>query len=303
MRLKSSPIRMCSIATLLVQWTEKERDIKLPAEWVTARLSRGKCLVMLDGLEEVGDPEARKITARWVERQMSRFASCPFILTSRPHGYRTNPLTGVHVLEVRGFSAEQVDRFVNNWYLSNETKAQGRLDEGVKRDARIGARELLGRLASAPALNDLTVNPLLLTMIATVHRYRSSLPGRRVELYAEIAEVYLGKRQQSKGLPLDLTPAQKQRVLQALAWTMMQRKVRDIGAADAAKAIRETLAAVDPKIENARYTRGAPKPFAGARRETGRLYQRRGSGNGSRAASAIRRGNSQEASQQPHQAR
>ena len=33
------------------------------------------------------------------------------------------------------------------------------------------------RLKQAPALYDLTVNPLLLTMIANVHRYRGTLPG------------------------------------------------------------------------------------------------------------------------------
>ena len=72
------------------------------------------------------------------------------------------------------------------------------------------------------------MNPLLLTLIATVHRYRSQLPGRRVELYAEICDVFLGKRQQAKDLELDLTPAQKVRVLRVLAYEMMCREVREI---------------------------------------------------------------------------
>ncbi len=47
------------------------------------------------------------------------------------------------------------------------------------------------RLDGAPGLYDLTVNPLLLTMIATVHRYRGALPGSRVDLNGEICQVML----------------------------------------------------------------------------------------------------------------
>lgn len=39
------------------------------------------------------------------------------------------------------------------------------------------------RLNDSDVLTELAVNPLLLTMIATVHKFRSRLPGRRVELY------------------------------------------------------------------------------------------------------------------------
>jgi hypothetical protein len=35
-------------------------------------------------------------------------------------------------------------------------------------------------IAVSPTLNGLAVNPLLLTMIATVHYYRGALPRRRV---------------------------------------------------------------------------------------------------------------------------
>ncbi|MCA9931692.1 MAG: hypothetical protein KC419_24585, partial [Anaerolineales bacterium] len=126
------------------------------------------------------------------------------------------------------FSIMQVEQFVHRWYLANEIMSAQREDPGVQMEARSGAEDLLMRLRRAHVLLDMAVNPLLLTMIATVHRYRSSLPGRRVELYAEICEVFLGKRQQARGLAFDLTPAQKQRVLQPLAYHMMHEKQREI---------------------------------------------------------------------------
>jgi predicted NACHT family NTPase len=85
-------------------------------------------------------------------------------------------------------------------------------------------------------------------MIATVHRYRSSLPGRRVELYAEICEVFLGKRQQSRGLALDLTPSQKQTVLQPLAYRLMEQGRREIPLIEAQTIIAAPLTLVSPQI-------------------------------------------------------
>jgi hypothetical protein len=65
-----------------------------------------------------------------------------------------------------------------------------------------------------------------------------------LELYAEICEVFLGKRQQARGLELDMTPAQKQRVLQPLAYAMMTHQQREIPLAEAVDVIREPLARV-----------------------------------------------------------
>ena len=96
---------------------------------------------------------------------------------------------------------------------------------------------------------------MLLTLIATVHRYHSQLPGRRVELFAQICEVFLGRRQQAKGLELDLTPAQKVRVLRVLAHEMMCRQVREIGAAEAADVIAPTLKLVTPNSEPVAFLR------------------------------------------------
>ena len=211
-----------------------------PSGWFDMKLRRGRCLVLLDGLDEVAVEEARIGVVGWVERQIKGLPGNRFIVTSRPYGYRSNPIEGMSVLEVQPFTRDQIRRFVLSWYRANEIRASGTLDPGVEMKAREGAEDLLRRLVSTP-LNDLAVNPLLLTMIATVHRFRSSLPGRRVELYSEICEVFLGKRQQARGLEAELTPAQKQRVLQPLAYALMCSKVRELALEDCMRAISQPL--------------------------------------------------------------
>jgi energy-coupling factor transporter ATP-binding protein EcfA2 len=217
---------------------------KAPPNWFEAQLDKGHCLVMLDGLDEVADPETRKNVVKWVEDQMAAYDKNRFVITSRPHRYVTNPLSGVTVLEVRPFASDQVRRYVHNWYVANEVMSAQKDDPGVRMAAEEGAEDLVRRVRSTPALSGMAVNPLLLTMIATVHRYRSALPRRRVELYSEICDVFLGARQQAKGLELELTPAQKKFVLQPLAYQMMCQEGREITLDEAAEAVAEPLAQV-----------------------------------------------------------
>ncbi|MGK3962780.1 NACHT domain-containing NTPase [Sorangium sp. So ce1667] len=177
-----------------------------PPGWFEEQLVRGESIVLLDGLDEAGDEDKRRRVAAWTDAQISAYPRSLFLLTARPMGYRTAPLERAHVLEVLPFGAEQVRRFVHNWYLANEImRAGGQVDEGVRQMAEAQANDLLARLRSSPSLGDLTRNPLLVTMLATVHSQRNALPGGRVELYGEIADVLLGHWQRAKGIQQPLS--------------------------------------------------------------------------------------------------
>ena len=231
----------------------KEQSHKPPEKWFEERLNDGDCLVFFDGLDEVADQAARKRVVAWVERRLKTYPTNRFVITSRPLGYKENPVQGVTALAVLPLTFDQVERFVNNWYLANEIASHNKEDEGVRIEARKGGRDLIFRIRSSPVLSELAVNPLLLTMIATVHRYRSQLPGRRVELYREICEVFLGKRADVKGIKyaIDLTPDQKRIVLETLAYTMMYDQKREISAAAAAQIIAPVLRRVNPDVRPA----------------------------------------------------
>lgn len=225
------------------------------AGWIRAELAAGRCLVLVDGLDEVGDERGRRAVAKWIETQMSGNHGNQFVITSRPQAFAATGIANTTVLEVCPFDHDDVIVFVHGWYEANERRASQKYDEGVARAAFEGAEDLLRRLSAAPALTELAVNPLLLTLIANVHRYRSTLPGRRVELYAEIHDVFLGKRQQARDVPLDLTPEQQQRVLRALAWEMMVREVTSLPTHAAEEAIRPALARVSPETSPTAFMR------------------------------------------------
>lgn len=238
-----------------VQAVLEKWDIEIDDEWFNTLLSKGQCLIMLDGLDEVGDASQRRAVVAWVERQIAEHGRNQFVITARPYGYRSNPIAHARVIEVLPLRIGQIRQFVHNWYIANEIKSAQRDDPGVRRDAREGAEDLMLRLRRTYVLLDMAVNPLLLTMIATVHRYRGSLPGRRVELYAEICDVFLGKRQMARGLRFDLTPAQKQRVLRPLAYEMMKSHRRELPVHDAAEILLPTLMRVSPKMTGEQFLR------------------------------------------------
>ncbi len=225
-----------------------------PARWFEQRLEQGRCVVLLDGLDEVARRDDRRAVADWIERQIVQYRDNAFVITSRPRGYRKAPVSGAEIFQVRSFTHTQVVEFVHAWYLAAEVQASAVAtatrtvngagtatgtaadtgspssteDDSVRENARLGADDLLDRLNALPSLYDLTINPLLLTMIANVHRDRGALPGSRSGLYGEICQVVLWKRQEAKRLDVALSGPRKQYLLRGLAFAMMRRQVRDL---------------------------------------------------------------------------
>jgi lipopolysaccharide/colanic/teichoic acid biosynthesis glycosyltransferase len=255
----------------LVQLVEQTlKELPPPPHWFERRLNKGKCLIMLDGLDEVADIELRRKVVAWVERTVVTHWQNSFLVASRPNGYRDNPIVSFTVLRVLPFDRSQTARFIDNWYLAHKVALHQKDGAGVRAEARKEAEDLREWLRKIPGLRDLGVNPLLLTLIATVHLYRSRLPGRRVELYYEICDVFLGKRQQARGQDVVLTSAQSIRVLRVLANAMMVRELREIPEQEACEIIGPVLAEVHPEL--------APLNFLAGVEDSSGLFSQREAG-------------------------
>lgn len=209
--------------------------------WFEQRLRNGRCLILLDGFDEVARQSDRAKVADWVERQVRQYPTNDFVISSRPHGYQSAPITGAEVVQVCGFTSTQVESFIHGWYLAVERHSTGVDSVDIETRARTGSVDLLQRLDQAPALYDLTVNPLLLTMIANVHRYRGALPGNRADLYSEICQVMLWRRQDAKNLASQMNGGKKETVLRSLAYSMMNDRIADLGRDDIITVIKPEL--------------------------------------------------------------
>src|SRR5579872_7304816 len=203
-----------------------------PGGWWGRQLRRGRCLILLDGLDEVARADDRIAVADWVGQQISAYPGNHFVVTSRSYGLPGQLTDQADVFAIRPFTADQVQLFLDRWYLAAERHATGISGRTAQRAVLMRARESAARLTSLlrqhPALHDLAVNPLLLTMIATAHRYRGALPDSRADLYGEICHVLLARRTQAKDLPELLSWPAKQALVGTLAYQMMRDHVSSL---------------------------------------------------------------------------
>ena len=199
-----------------------------PPAWWQAQLKNGRCVVLLDGLDEVANATQRRALSQWIAAQIEAFHDCDYVITSRPHGYAsTVAIPGAVVLETQPFTGEQVSKFLHAWYRADERVSTGQSGPDVDLLADEKADELVRLLGAHSGLNDLKANPLLLTMIANVHRHRGALPGSRAELYKELCEVMLWRRAEAKRMTSAISGVAKERVLAALAFHLMELGMRD----------------------------------------------------------------------------
>ena len=202
---------------------------KEPRGWWERQLRRGRCLVLLDGLDEVARADDRRAVGDWVERQIAAHPGNHFVVSSRSFGLPGLLIAQADVFVVPPFTAAQVRDFLDRWYMAAERHATGGSGRSAQRAVQIRARESAARLTyllgQHPVLHDLAVNPLLLTMIATAHRYRGALPDSRADLYGEICHVLLSRRGQAKDLPQLWSWPAKQALLATLAYQMMRDHV------------------------------------------------------------------------------
>ena len=185
---------------------------KPPPGFFDGQLRTGECLVLLDGLDEVADERERRQMAEWVDWLVATYPRNRYVVTSRPAGYDSAPLENDFTrYEVRDFEMAEVAQFVRNWYLAVETATEGDTPK-ARREAAQRADELAAAIRASAGIRRLVVNPLLLSIVALVHRRRTQLPDRRVDLYDECVKVLLEYWEKAKGLVGQLEPARQFRV-------------------------------------------------------------------------------------------
>jgi formylglycine-generating enzyme required for sulfatase activity len=218
-------------------------NLNLPPDFFTHHLDSGRCLVMLDGLDEVADFTERVLVSERVEAFVQRYGrgANRFIITCRVRGYEGQAQLGQKFVTatVLPFTDEDISRFAHAWTFAVETSQAKSASESVRQVAAGNARDLLRAIRAHPKVKDLASNPLLLTVIALVHQYRAKLPERRSELYNEATEVLLGYFEAGKpgeeskrlarytGTALQMDAGEKRAFLEPLALAMHDSELRE----------------------------------------------------------------------------
>lgn len=148
-------------------------------------IEAGTCLVILDGLDEVADPNLRIRVTERIQTMVAGYNRNRFLVTSRIVGYDRSPLTREFKhATLRELRLEDQARFVELWYEALRAEISGEAHQGQ-------AADLVEALRTKPQIGRLAANPLLLTIMVLMHWRGVKLPNRRVEIYQNATDTLI----------------------------------------------------------------------------------------------------------------
>jgi tetratricopeptide (TPR) repeat protein len=149
------------------------------------QLKSGKALVMFDGLDEIFNNDLRGRVITEIHAFSNKYPQTKIIVTSRRIGYDPEDLEKAEFqhFNLEDFDNSQIREFNKRWHsLALPDESLQERQETQKR--------LQSAINDSPAIRQLAGNPLLLTMMAILNRYKE-LPRRRIDLYEESTNVLL----------------------------------------------------------------------------------------------------------------
>ncbi|MBI4673170.1 MAG: HEAT repeat domain-containing protein [Chloroflexi bacterium] len=182
-----------SLVAYFYSYVKQTYQLDLPAQFFERALEQGICLMCFDGLDEVVVSDQRVAVRDAVAALALCYPRNRFVVTSRSVGYEQAPLdrrTFAHHT-VLPFTNDEINTFVHKWYHAREHD---------KNHAETQANALVKTIQDNDRLLKLAENPLMLTIIALVHRIEAELPNERVKLYDKCTEALLGTWEGVKGL-------------------------------------------------------------------------------------------------------
>ena len=210
------------------------------AGWVTRQLARGRILLLVDGVDEVPEPD-RNRTRAWLLELLAAYPDARVVVTTRPSAVPEGWLArgGFTELELMPMNRADVTAFIDRWHRAAGTDP--RLAEW--RDALTAAvvrKQDLGRLA---------VSPLMCALICALNRDRRGyLPEGRMELYSAALEMLLVRRDRERGITspdgFRLTADQQIQLLQRLAYWLVTNGSAEIDRELAVRKLEDVLPAM-----------------------------------------------------------
>ncbi|MBI5714545.1 MAG: SUMF1/EgtB/PvdO family nonheme iron enzyme [Chloroflexi bacterium] len=151
-------------------------------------------LFLLDGLDEAGEPSRRALALKAVKELMGGAGDrSRFLITARPYAWEDHEqkIAQLPFYPLADFDDDQIKIFVAHWYEAIERAGWAVSDLKEKTNSL--------QSAATTSLNVLARNPLLLTLMATLHTNRGRLPDDRADLYNDVIDLLMQRWNEAIG--------------------------------------------------------------------------------------------------------
>lgn len=155
---------------------------------LTSYLENGKCLLILDALDEIPTQTIRNKVRDAIGNFCELYFLNRFIISTREAGYLKNRFDDsfLHV-KINEFDKKQIEQYSRNWYCSYYEQKEfeefwKKFEEEVER-ARC---------------HSLITNPIVLILALIIFDIEKNLPNKRVEFYKKCIETFLTVREDRK---------------------------------------------------------------------------------------------------------
>ena len=197
-----------SLEAFLAQYLkDKYPGVPRQDEFLQAALQNGACMILLDGLDEVGDIGDRLVRGqtlrKTVLREVQSFTdqrcgeNCKnrIVVTSRLEGYHRGDLSDFAEAQLSPLRIpDEVEAFLLRWFTAynHDHDPELTLESAAGQAKRKDVDPLMDSINRSDSIQLLATNPLLLTILAIIHQAMNTpLPNRRVELYKIVADTLI----------------------------------------------------------------------------------------------------------------
>ncbi|HWS83193.1 MAG TPA: NACHT domain-containing protein [Ktedonobacteraceae bacterium] len=199
----------------------------MPKGWAHAKLTTGRALILVDGLDEVPALQREEVRS-WLKDLIETYSKAYFIITSRPHaiGEQWIDDKGFELAELQPMTLPDIYTFIDHWHTA---VAEEVTDTEEKAELPSLAKHLKEEIEHSRTKRNLATNPLLCAMLCALNRERQqNLPSDRIELYEASCQMLIERRDKERRVLLTDYPAQaltyrqKRALLEDFAYWLMK---------------------------------------------------------------------------------
>ncbi|GBE92689.1 NACHT domain-containing protein [Nostoc cycadae] len=141
-------------------------------------LNQGKCLIFLDGLDEVLAKDIHNIYKQ-IDEFNEKYNNGNYVVITCRHGACEYVFKNFIEVEIADFDEKEIEEFIKRWFKNSHN--QNKLEQ------------FLAKLEANKSIKELAKNPLLLTLLCLVAGENYDLPVNRYSLYEEAVDILLRK--------------------------------------------------------------------------------------------------------------